>query len=220
MAAISAQAMSLDMNKFENRKGAEMKRIAIAGLVLVASMVLGSSGWAQSEVSQQGVAPDLRANSFFNIKGSISTPATLPSGACSGGTAGFSAQCATGHTCSCDEDEGAKFLSTVIGKGTANVFITIDGTAGYGLPVVSDPTQPSICHPFVAEIDVTLKNDSEELEAVGGVCLGQTTYQFGGAFGLEKSAIFTDGAAPFILVEQSSDSFFKMPFTGSYVNFE
>jgi hypothetical protein len=30
----------------------------------------------------------------------------LTNGACSGGTAGFAAQCATGHTCSCNEDEG------------------------------------------------------------------------------------------------------------------
>ena len=95
-----------------------MRKIAVAGLVLIASMVLGSSGWAQS----QGIAPDLRPNSFFNIKGLISgtftaTPATLPSGACSGGTAGFAAQCAAGHTCSCEEDEGAKFTANLIGKG-------------------------------------------------------------------------------------------------------
>src|ERR1700733_2932739 len=109
----------------KTEKGAEMKKIAIAGLVLIASMVLGSSGWAQG----QSVAPDLRANSLFTLRGSISgrftsAPATLPSGACSGGTAGFAAQCATGHTCSCFEDEGAEFTSTVIGKGTAKVFIT------------------------------------------------------------------------------------------------
>jgi len=89
-----------------------MKSIAIAALVLIGLAVFGSSGWAQSEDSQQSVAPAaLPANSFFSIKGSISgtftsTPATLTNGACSGGTAGFAAQCATGHTCSCNEDEG------------------------------------------------------------------------------------------------------------------
>ena len=35
----------------------------------------------------------------------------------------------TGHTCSCLEEEGAKFTSTVIGKGTANVFITVDAVS-------------------------------------------------------------------------------------------
>jgi hypothetical protein len=203
-----------------------MKTLAIAGLVLIASMVLGPSGWAQSEDSQQSVAPAaLPPNTFFTIKGSISgkftsTPATLPSGACSGGTAGFAAQCATGHTCACEEDEEAKFTANLIGKGTANVFITIDESVGYGLPVVSDPTQPPICHPFVAEIDVTAKNDTEELEAEGGDCLGQTTIQFGGAFAMEASKVFTDGDAPFILIQQQSNDSFKMPFTGTYVNFE
>ena len=107
----------------------------------------------------------------------------------------------------------------MIGKGTANVFITIDESAGYGLPVTSSPGEPTVCHPFVAEFDVTAKNDTEELEAVGGDCLGQTTTPFGGNFGLEKSTIFTNGAAPFILIEKSNSSF-KMPFTGTYVNFE
>jgi|HubBroStandDraft_5_1064220.scaffolds.fasta_scaffold633220_1 hypothetical protein len=202
-----------------------MKSIAIAALVLIGLAVFGSSGWAQSEDSQQSVAPAaLPANSFFSIKGSISgtftsTPATLTNGACSGGTAGFAAQCATGHTCSCNEDEGAKFTANLIGKGTANVFITVDESVGYGHPVVSDPTQPPICHPFVAEIDVAAKNDTEELEAEGGQCLSQTAFQFGGAFGVETSIIFTNGDAPFILIEESNDSF-KMTFTGTYVNFE
>jgi hypothetical protein len=94
----------------------------------------------QSEISQQRVSLNLPAKSFFTIKGSIAgtftpTPATLPSGACSGGTAGFAAQCPTGHACSCNEVEGATFSSAVIGKGTANVFITVDITAGYGLPI-------------------------------------------------------------------------------------
>jgi hypothetical protein len=200
-----------------------MKSFVVAALMLVGSAVLGSSGWAQSEGAQQGVAPALRANSFFTIKGSISgtftsTPATLTSGACSGGTAGFAAQCATGHTCSCLEDQGAKFTSTVIGKGTANVFITVDDT-GYGLPI---PTNPSrlICFPFVAEFDVTAKNDTEELEAVGGDCATSRTNgsQFGGAFGAEASTLFTGEAAPFILTEQSDGSF-KMPFTGLAANF-
>ena len=200
-----------------------MKKIVLASLILVGSMVLGSSGWAQSEDSQQSVAPGLRANSFFTIKGSISgtftaTPATLTSGACSGGTAGFAAQCATGHTCSCAEDEGAEFTANLIGKGTANVFITIDESAGYGLPVTSSPGEPTVCHPFVAEFDVSARKDTEELEAVGGDCLGQTTTPFGGNFGLEASTIFTNGAAPFILVEQG-DSSFKMTFTGTFVNF-
>jgi hypothetical protein len=199
-----------------------MKTIAMVGLGLIVSMFLGSSGSAQMS-SEPGAA--LKPNSFFTIKGSISgtftgTPTTLPSGACSGGTAGFAAQCATGHTCSCVQAEDAKFSANLIGKGTANVFITIDDSAGYGLPVVSDPTQPSICHPFVAEIDVSAKDDTEELEAVGGDCLGQTTIQFGGAFGVKTSKIFTDGDAPFILIQQQSNSSFKMPFIGTYVNFE
>jgi hypothetical protein len=201
-----------------------MKKIAFAGLMLIASMALGSSGWAQSEVSQQGIAPAIRPNSFFTIKGLISgtfteTPATLTSGACSGGIAGFAAQCAAGHTCSCEEDEGAKFTANLIGKGTANVFITIDQSAGYGEVVVSNPEEPTICHPFVAEFDVTAKNDTEELEAVGGECISQSTTPFGGALGLETSTLFTNGSAPFILIEQSNSSF-KMPFTASYVNFE
>jgi hypothetical protein len=206
------------VNNFENRKGAKMKKIAIAGLVLIASMVLGSSGWAQG----QSVAPDLRANSFYTLRGSISgtfssTPATLPSGACSGGTAGFAAQCATGHTCLCLEDEGAKFTSTVIGKGTANVFITLDET-GYGLPPVTDPSFGPICRPFIAEFDVTAKNDTQELEAVGGVCpslprSNGNTLQFSGGFGAEATTVFTDESASFVLTAPPDGSF-KMPFTG------
>jgi hypothetical protein len=199
-----------------------MKKTTVAVLVLIASMILGSSGWAQSEDSAQSVAPDLRANSFYTLRGSISgtfssTPATLPSGACSGGTAGFAAQCATGHTCLCLEDEGAKFTSTVIGKGTANVFITADRTAGYGLPPVTDPSFGPICRPFIAEFDVTAKNDTQELEAVGGACLsvpgssGIVT-QFSGAFGAEVTTVFTDESASFVLTTGGSS--FKMSFTG------
>jgi hypothetical protein len=201
-----------------------MKTILVAAIALLSLTIFGSSGWAQSEDSQQGIAPTLRANSFFTLVGSISgtfiaTPTTLPSGACSGGTAGFAAVCATGHTCSCLEEEGAKFTSTVIGKGTANVFITVDETAGYGLPVVSNPDHPTVCHPFVAEFDVTTKSDTEELEAVGGETLRQTTLQYGGAFGAEATTLFTDEAGSFILTQQS-DSSFRMPFTATAANFE
>jgi hypothetical protein len=211
------------VNNFEIGKGVVMKKIAVAGLVVIASMVLGSSGWAQSAASQQGVTPDLRANSLFTIRGSISgtftsTPATLPSGACSGGTAGFAAQCATGHTCSCFEDEGAEFTSTVIGKGTAKVFITADRTAGYGLPPVTNPSAGPICEPFIAEFDVTAKNDTQELEAVGGVCpslprSNGNTLQFSGGFGAEATTVFTDESASFVLTAPPDGSF-KMPFTG------
>jgi hypothetical protein len=204
-----------------------MKKFAIAGLVLIASMVLGSSGWAQSEDSQQSVAPDLRTDSFFTIRGSISgtftsTPATLPSGACSGGTAGFAAQCATGHTCFCYEDEGAEFTANLIGKGTANVFITIDKSAGYGLPIPTNPSSQT-CYPFVAEFDVAAKNDTAELEAVGGSCASDPTpghngFQLGGAFGAETSKLFTAEAAPFALTLKQDNSF-KMPFTGLTATF-
>ena len=39
-----------------------MKKLAITSLLLVASMILGSSGWAQSEDSQQGIAPAIQEN--------------------------------------------------------------------------------------------------------------------------------------------------------------
>jgi len=203
-----------------------MKSIAIVALILVGSAVLGATGWAQVP-PEPGVPSALKPNKFFTIKGSISgtfssTPATLSSGACAGGTAGFATQCPTGHTCFCDEAAGAKFSSTVIGKGTANVFITVDGTAGYGLPIPTNPNQRLICLPFVAEFDVTAKNDTEELEAVGGGCpslpSNVNASQFAGAFGAEATTLFTGEAAPFILTAQPDGSF-KMPFSGLAATF-
>ena len=57
LAAISSSPCSLGVNDFTNRKGVVMKKIAIAGLVLIASMVLGSSGWAQSEGRNRASRP-------------------------------------------------------------------------------------------------------------------------------------------------------------------
>jgi hypothetical protein len=93
----------------------------------------------------------------------------------------------------------------------------VDNSAGYGLPILTNPSHQPTCLPFVAEFDVTAKNDTEELEAVGGDCPsppnGGNTTQFSGSFGAEKTTLFTVEDAPFILTSPPDGSF-KMPFTG------
>jgi hypothetical protein len=191
-----------------------MKNIAVAGLVLVASMVLGSSGWAQNWDARQSVSPDLKSGKTYNISGSISGAFSSTPGACSGGTGGFANLCQSGHTCVCNEDEGAKFTSTVTGKGTANVFITIDQTASYGFDIPGT-TAPD-CFPFLAEIDVTAKNETEVLEAAGATCTTPVNFQLSGIFSDSASDLFTAELANFLVNEDGSngDFAYKMTFKG------
>jgi len=58
-----------------------MKKVAIAGLILIASMATRSSGWAQGEDSHQSVAPSaLPVNPFGGAFG-LETSTILTDGA-------------------------------------------------------------------------------------------------------------------------------------------
>src|SRR5208283_1495837 len=161
--------------------------LVLATLVAVAfGSQIGSQVWAQSPDAQEVSAPDAGSGKFRNIRGSISGRFGASSnGACSSGVQGFAKQCPSGHTCSCTAIEGGKFDSSVIGPGSANTFITIDTSAGFGLPSTQLTSE---CFPAMVEIDLIAKHDTENLEATGALCSAKNESQLGGAFAVAASS--------------------------------
>jgi hypothetical protein len=191
----------------------EMKSITILVLAMVASVAFGPQVWAQTWASQQDGIAELTSGKNVTLKGSISGTAenAIP-GPCTGGTLAFGNQCPTGHTCVCTEISDANFSSTVIGKGKADVFLTIDTSAGYGLPTPGASPSPE-CFPFVGEIDV-IARDTLAFEGNGSVCAAPKNTQLGGALAIGASELFTVGFANFT-VNLSESGSFKMTFKGN-----
>jgi hypothetical protein len=110
-----------------------MKKVAIAGLILIASMATRSSGWAQGEDSHQRVAPSARRRTV-----------SLPSRARSPGHSPQHRQlCRVEHVQAAPRVSPPsalpripvhatriKGLNSLIGRGTANAFITVDDSVG------------------------------------------------------------------------------------------
>jgi hypothetical protein len=191
-----------------------MKSIVVAVVVLVGSAILGSSVWAQNWVSSETLSPEIASGKNVTLRGSLSGKAANSTpGACTGGNATFANQCPTGHTCICTQVQGANFSSNLTGKGHADVFITIDTSAGFGLPTPTQPPSPE-CFPIVGEIDVIAKKDSETLEGTGAECAAPRNVQLSGAFALAASNLFTVGFANFT-VNLESNGAFKMTFKGA-----
>jgi hypothetical protein len=177
-----------------------MQRIVFVLMLIAFS---GSLGWSGQGFSAQGLQSTLRANEVVTIKGFLSGPvfdANLE-GPCTGAIAGFSDKCANGHSCQCQEIQNATFSSTIIGRGTANVFITVDVSAGFGLSINPAPPTPILpCFPIVAEIDISAKNDNEVLETVGDECTSIST-----GFG-ELNGIFTGAVSNLFSTEVANFS--------------
>jgi hypothetical protein len=192
-----------------------MKAVVVA-VVLVLGMAFSVSWVRAQDVEAQSSfsLPGLKTGKNYTLKGSISGKAASPiPGACTGGNLGFANRCLGGHICVCTLVQGAKFSSTVIGKGTADVILTIDTSAGFGLPAVGQ-SPSSECFPFVAEIDLIAKNDSEALESTGAECTAPTNEQLSGAFAIATSNIFSSGYANFTAAINSNGSF-KLNFKGA-----
>jgi hypothetical protein len=190
-----------------------MKSLVVA-VVMVVGLALSGS-WVRAQDAEAGSAsvPDLKTGKNYTLKGSISGKAASPvSGACTLGNLGFANQCPSGHLCVCTLVQGARFSSTAIGNGSANVIVTIDTSAGFGLPAVGQ-SPSSECYPFVAEIDVIAK-DTANLESTGAECTAPTNEQLSGAYAIATSTIFSSGYANFTAAINSNGSF-KMNFRGS-----
>ena len=135
-------------------RGRTMKSVVVAVVIVVG--LAWSSSWVQAQdvEAQASSVPELRTGKNYTLRGSISGKAASPApGACTRGNLGFANTCPLTHICVCTQVQGANFSSTVIGKGKANVFVTIDTSAGFGLPAVGQ-SPSSECFPFVAEIDL------------------------------------------------------------------
>jgi hypothetical protein len=191
-----------------------MKSVVVALLMAVGLAWSGSWARAQDTDAQPSSVPELRTGKNYTLRGSISGKAVSPApGACTLGNLGFANQCPSGHICVCTVVQGANFSSTVIGKGKANVFVTIDTSAGFGLPAVGQ-SPSSECFPFVAEIDLIAKNDTANLESTGAECTAPSNEQLSGAFAFASSTLFSAGYANFTAAINNNGSF-KMNFRGS-----
>jgi hypothetical protein len=158
-----------------------VKKQFIGFVILVAAAMIGISTSAQ-EWNDPSTA---RATQIVHLSGSMTGLLAPTEGGC---TKGFSNQCPSGHICSCFTGTGVKVSSHALGKGTANIFATLDNTASFAL---------GQCGPIYAEIDITAKNDSPIFDATGGLCFepnGEAV--FSGVMGLAApSDRFTTGSA-------------------------
>jgi hypothetical protein len=182
-------------------------------LMLVGLMALASAGYAQDSGSPELDSAALASGKNFNFKGSVSGRASGPSsGACTGGNQGFSNQCPTGHICLCTTISGARFSGNVVGRGTANVFITVDSSAGFGVPVPNGSSPK--CFPVVSEIDFIAKKDTQALVGTGAQCTAPNNVQFSGAYAIAGSNLFSNGYANFTAGLNNNGSF-KLNFKGT-----
>ena len=157
-----------------------MKKRIIALVFAVAFVMIGISALAQAPDSS-----DARATQIVRLSGSITG---LLAGTEVGCTKGFSNQCPSGHTCSCFTGTGLKVSSRALGKGTANIFATLDNTGAFAL---------GECGPVYMEIDITAEKDSPIFNAIGGVCFEPDGVGvFSGVMGLATtSKLFTTGGS-------------------------
>jgi hypothetical protein len=117
------------------------------------------------------------------IAGTLIGNGSSTNGAC---TMGFSNQCPTGDVCTCMTVNAARFSSSRIGSGRANLFLTIDTTASFG-------ALGHACMPVYGEIDAIAKNDSPTFDIWGAACTGNFgNMVFNGAMGLANSSLFSE----------------------------
>src|SRR5580698_3402979 len=133
-----------------------MLRKSVFGLaVVIFASMLGMQAHAQEWSSgawraAPGATSDAASGKIVRLNGNLKGTVAITDGAC---TQGFSAQCPSGHVCECFTAMGAKFSSSGIGKGSANLFATVDTSATFG-PLGED------CVPLYAEFAVIAKKDS------------------------------------------------------------
>jgi len=156
-------------------------------LAAVCWISLSSALWAQTSDEQADVEPEIAAGKIFRLHGSISGRTDgVTSGACAGGKLGFADQCATNDVCTCGVISGAKLSGNVIGRGRADIYLTVDN----GQP----GSPPPVCAPFVAEVDLIARNDTEELTGTGQICnIRKNDTRLSGTLTIASSLIFSTG---------------------------
>jgi hypothetical protein len=162
-----------------------VKKNLLAIAALIATSISIVPAWAQDQKSDRDALPSTSVAAagpkVFHLVGSIVGTVSLTSGGC---TQGFSNQCPSGHDCSCFTAMGARFLSTAIGKGSANFFATVDHTAAFG-------ALGADCSPLFGEVDVIAKSDSPTFDVVGGACFDNgNNIVSNGTMGLASSGRF------------------------------
>jgi hypothetical protein len=162
-----------------------MKTGFLALAILLASFI-GAQAFAQdSDIG--GSAPIeepavVGSAKIVKFSASLTGTAVLTStGPCS---SSFGNQCPNGHSCSCYTLMGGKLTSGRLGKGSANMFATVDRTLAFG-------QIGGACVPFNAEIDIIAKKDSPNFDVVGGACFdAQGNLASNGAMGLASSLVY------------------------------
>src|SRR5580698_9102860 len=108
-------------------RGMRMKlRPATALAVVVAIAMIGMSSSAQERTDTHPDTSTTDATQILHLSGSIKGILETTAGGC---THGLSNQCPGGHICGCLTATAAKFSSTALGAGTANIFAPIDNTS-------------------------------------------------------------------------------------------
>jgi hypothetical protein len=164
-----------------------LRKIVFGLAVVIVTSMLGMQARAQEWSSggwqaAPGASSEAASGRLVHLNGTLKGTVAITDGAC---TQGFSAQCPTGHVCECFTAMGAKFSSSGIGKGSANLFATVDTSATFG-PLGED------CVPLYAEFDVIAKKDSPNFDVIGGACFNpQGNIVSNGTMGLASSNLFT-----------------------------
>lgn len=153
-----------------------MRKSLFAFAVLVSVSIMIAPARAQD------ASPDLPG--FANpvrIVGTLIGNGTLNGSTC---TTGFSNRCPSGDSCTCLTVMDARFTSSRIGSGRANLFLTMDNTATFG-PLGNK------CTPIYGEIDAIARKDSPIFDIWGAACSNSVGNQAAnGAMGLANSVLF------------------------------
>lgn len=154
---------------------------------LVAFAILASMSFAIAPASGQddsATASSIGDAGFANqvrIVGSLVGNGNFTSGSC---MTGFS-QCPSGDNCTCLTVMDARFVSSRIGSGRANLFLTFDQNGSFG-------TLGHDCTPIYGELDAIAKKDSPQFSIWGASCATDSANNqaANGAMGLSDSLLF------------------------------
>jgi len=166
-----------------------MRKVLFVFAILASISFAIAPVFAQDDsVLQNGIGDAGFANQV-RIAGSLVGNGNFSAGSCA---TGFS-QCPSGDSCTCLTVMDARFSSSRIGPGRANLFLTFDQTATFG-------NLGNDCTPIYGELDAIAKKDSPQFSIWGASCdidtAGNQTAN--GAMGMSDSLLFsTSGYATF-----------------------
>jgi hypothetical protein len=166
-----------------------MRKSLLAFAILASISFAAAAASAQDDSAPASSVGDTGFAAPVRIVGSVVGSGSFSSGSCA---TGFS-QCPNSDSCTCLTVLDARFSSTRIGPGRANLFLTIDNSAKFG-------TLGQDCAPIYGELDAIAKKDSPDFDLWGASCAIDTAgnQAANGALGMSESLLFVvNGYATF-----------------------